>query len=232
MAKYQTIFFDLDHTLWDFETNSREVLSELFEFFELSQLDISLSEFIEVYEEENLKLWDQYTMGKIQKPVLRVLRWRRTFLQFGVQNPALHKAFGNEYMVRCPKRTNLMPGVPELLEELKGEVPMAIITNGFTEVQGIKISNSGLENYFDAVITSDMAGVKKPNVRIFEVALKKMDAQAATSLMVGDNQLADTMGALNAGLDAVHLDVHDAFLGKPATHRIQSMEELLPILRA
>ena len=226
MADYRTIFFDLDHTLWDFETNSRETLAELHGFFELQDLGIPLSEFIEVYEEENLKLWDQYSAGKIERAVLRVLRWRRAFLQFGINNADLHQAFGKEYMRICPGKSNLMPGVPELLERLHGEVPMCVITNGFSEVQGVKMENSGIDKYFDGVITSEVAGVKKPNARIFEVAMKKMDATADTSLMVGDNQLADVMGALNVGMDAVHLDVYDAHLGKPATHRVKSMEEL------
>ena len=230
MPKYQTIFFDLDHTLWDFETNSRETLSELHACFELHELGISQREFIAVYEEANHKLWNQYTDGKIDRSVLRVLRWRRAFLQFGVRDEQLYKAFGRAYIDQCPQKSTLMPGVIDLLNWLKGSIPMCIITNGFSEVQALKLANSGIADYFDAVVTSEAAGVKKPHMRIFEAALKKMKAQAGTSLMVGDNQRADILGGHNSGLDTVHLDVHDAHAGETATLRVKSLKEVRPWL--
>ncbi len=230
MLKYKTIFFDLDHTLWDFETNSRETLTSLHTFFELRELGVPLNEFVAVYEEINYKLWDQYAHGKIDRSVLRVLRWRRAFLQFGIRDQELHQAFGRAYIEQCPLKSALMPGTLELLDWLKGQVSMCIITNGFSEVQSVKLENSKIADYFDAVITSELAGVKKPHARIFEMALKQMNANAETSLMVGDNQRADILGGHNSGMDTVHLDVHDAYLGETATVRIKSMEELRPWL--
>jgi putative hydrolase of the HAD superfamily len=230
MPDYKHIFFDLDHTLWDFETNSRETLGELHTYFELIDLGIDRSEFIAAYEEINRALWDQYSVGKIDKAVLRVLRFRRAFIQFGINDNALSKAFGEAYVDTCPRKGALMPGARELLDWLHGELPMCVITNGFSEVQDIKMKASGIEHFFDAVITSEVAGAKKPSSRIFEVAMKKMSAQADSGLMIGDNQHADIMGAANVGMDAIHLDVHDAHLGSPATLRVGALHEVIPWL--
>jgi len=226
MHEYKHIFFDLDHTLWDFVTNSRATLDELHSYFDLMELGISSAEFIEAYEEINFALWGQYALGNIDKAVLRVLRFQRTFNQFGVNDRKWANAFGKEYVERCPKRGTLMPGARELLDWLHGDVPMCIITNGFSEVQSIKLEHSGIKDYFDAVITSEHAGAKKPSNRIFEIALRKMKADASSGLMIGDNHTADIMGATNVGMDTVHLDVHDAHLGDHATLRVNSLEEV------
>ena len=230
MSEYNHIFFDLDHTLWDFETNSRSTLGDLHSHFNLHELGINRSELIDVYEEVNAALWEQYTVGNIEKAVLRVIRFQRTFKQFGVNDRKLAKDFGDAYIDQCPQRGTLMPGARELLEWLHGEVPLCIITNGFSEVQNVKLKSSGIADYFDAIITSEMAGAKKPSTRIFEAALKKMNASPESGLMIGDNHVADIMGASNVGLDTVHLDVNDSHLGQPATLRVNSLEEVRPWL--
>lgn len=234
MPKFEHIFFDLDHTLWDFVTNSRETLGELHKDFELSEFGIDRGEFIEVYEEINQSLWDQYSIGKIDKAVLRVLRFRKAFAQFGIADNRLSNSFGKAYVDQCPRKSALMPGAIELLDWLYGEaqVPLCVITNGFSEVQEVKMKQSGITHYFDAVITSELAGAKKPSKRIFEVALRRMDAKPERGLMVGDNQVADIIGANQVGMQTIHLDVHDKHEGSPATMRVSTLEHVRPWLAA
>lgn len=228
--RYRHIFFDLDHTLWDFETNSRATLHELHGELGLSDAGIpDAAEFVSTYEEVNQHLWGGYETGRIPKQVLRVLRFRNTLLHFGVRNDRLAATLAHEYLDRSPRRGALMPGARDLLEDLRSHAGLHVITNGFEEVQGVKLASSGIADLFDVVLTSERAGHRKPDARIFHKALKAAGAEAGSSLMVGDNAAADMLGARNAALDHAHLmpnGDHDP----EATYRIRMLDELRPIL--
>lgn len=230
MKRYAHLFFDLDHTLWDFETNSRHTLRELYHAEHLQQLGVSSAdEFIDAYEEVNHGLWQRYESGQLGRDVLRVLRFRNTLLRFGVKDEALTARMGYDYLALTPQRTALIPGARDLLEDLRGRYRLHIITNGFHEVQQVKIACSGLGDYFDLVLSSEMAGARKPDPRIFAAALKRTKGTAQESLMIGDSVPADMEGARGAGWDHAHF----APLGQAdeqATYVLRRLDDLRGIL--
>jgi len=199
------IFFDLDRTLWDFETNSHNELIHLFNHFNLHQLGISLpEEFIKIYKKINEECWEKYRNNALTKEKLRSERFNLTLLYFGIDNQGLSEDIGNAYVANSPYRTKLIKGTIDLLQELNKVYSLHIITNGFEEVQHIKMNQSGLSKYFDNVITSEAAGAKKPSPLVFEYAMKKSDANLDESVMIGDDLNTDISGAINFGIKAIY----------------------------
>lgn len=230
MKRYAHLFFDLDHTLWDFETNSRHTLRDLHAHERLADRGIpDAGEFIDAYEEINRALWKRYENGALHKDVLRVLRFRNALLRFGVKDEALAVRMGRDYLAQCPQRSALMPGAMELLNDLHGRYRLHIITNGFQEVQHLKVASSGLTAHFGLVLTSEMAGSRKPDPRIFSTALKHTRAMASESLMIGDSVHADMAGARSAGWDHAHF-APDGDPDPQATYTLQHLDDLRSIL--
>ena len=229
MKQYRHLFFDLDHTLWDFEGNSRAVLAELHAEFSLAEMGVEGTAFIHAYEEANTALWARMEKGAIPKEVIRALRFNHALQKFGLRDAALAQRLEQAFMERCPKRPLLLPGAMELLKDLRPHYRLHIITNGFTEVQGLKMDASGIRGFFTVVLTSEMAGSPKPSARIFRHALRSAGAKAQESLMIGDNATADIGGARRAGMDQAHLA--PAGSGDPeATYRITRLDDLRAIL--
>ena len=201
------IFFDLDHTLWDFEKNSALTFQKIFTEVEI---DVNLPEFLEVYVPVNLAFWKLYREDKIKKPELRYQRLKTTFdaIQYDIKDEVIN-ILSTEYITNLAAFNNLLPNTVEILNYLKPKYRLHIITNGFEEVQTRKLVNSNISEYFDQVINSEMAGVKKPNPEIFELALKKANTAAYKSLMVGDNIEADILGAKAVGFQALHFNAHN-----------------------
>lgn len=230
MKPYRHLFFDLDHTLWDFTTNSRATLVELHAELGLAAEGITnADELIGAYEEVNRELWGKYEQGHIPKEVMRVLRFRTALRGFGVTRRGLAETMSHEYLERCPRRTQLFPGTLQLLIDLHGNYRLHIITNGFDEVQRVKLKSSGIDGLFDEVVTSERAGASKPSPVIFAHAQKRAKALAEESLMVGDNVLSDMLGARQVGWDHVHFAAETA-PDPDATYRIRHMDELRPLL--
>lgn len=230
MKKYAHLFFDLDHTLWDFETNSRATLTELYEAERLVDLGIpSAAKYIVAYEEINAGLWTRYENGTLDKAVLRVLRFRNSLLHFGVRDRGLSERMGRDYIELCPRKPALMDGALELLNDLHSTYRLHIITNGFDEVQRVKLECSAIGDYFDVVLTSEMAAARKPHPKIFAMALKHAKAQATNSLMIGDNLHADVKGARDAGWDQAYFSP-TGNVDTMATYSVRNLGELRPIL--
>jgi putative hydrolase of the HAD superfamily len=204
MKKYKHIFFDLDRTLWDFDKNAHEAFHDIYEKYHLSEKGVnSFEAFTESYLRHNTELWALYVEGKIEKSYLTSRRFEVTLLDFGIDDPGLAKQIGIDYITISPKKTNLFPNSIETLEYLFKRYPLHIITNGFEEVQFHKLHNSGLDKYFDKVITSEAAGCKKPDDCIFKYALETANALPQESLMIGDDIEVDILGAQNNGMDTV-----------------------------
>ena len=209
MKNFKHLFFDLDRTLWDFEKNSYEELTLIYDRNNLHQRGISLKEeFIKVYKGINDECWNLYRNNQMSKEVLRSERFNRTLFYFGITDHLLSEEIGNQYVENSPNRTALIDGTIELLDYLNEKYQMHIITNGFEEVQFKKLKNSGLINYFNKVITSEAAGFKKPNPIIFEYALKKASAKVSESVMIGDDLLADITGGIDAGIECIYFNPH------------------------
>lgn len=201
------IFFDLDRTLWDFDKNSETALKILFEQERLHTYISDFEVFHKEYKNRNQALWIRYGKGKITKDELRYERFRSTFKKLGIHNEVLVRNFGDGYVEISPKQTCLKPFAKNVLMDLKDmNFNLHIITNGFAEVQSIKMNCAGLDPFFDAIICSEDIGHNKPDKRIFHHAFLKSGASKEVSLMVGDDYKADIMGALNAGMKAIWYD--------------------------
>jgi putative hydrolase of the HAD superfamily len=229
---YKDLFFDLDHTLWDFETNSRETIQELYTTHRLAELGIvDFDGFYNTYSAHNHRLWDRYTKGFIKQ---EELRWKRVYLSlldFKVANEPLAKKMSQAYLEILPNKKHLFPYTIEILEYLKQkEYKMHLITNGFESVQFKKIKNSGLADYFIEVVTSEASNSLKPQTAIFEYALRNAKATIAESIMIGDNESADIQGGINIGMDTIFVNHIQAIPTIPATYTITHLKELETIL--
>jgi YjjG family noncanonical pyrimidine nucleotidase len=224
------IFFDLDHTLWDFEKNSTEAILELFERFELSSRISSFNQFIDDYQRINVEHWDKYNRGEIDKHTVRYGRFYELFEKYGVPDHlAFAKTFADEYTTIAPYKPHLFPGTHEVLHYLKPKYKLHLITNGFKEVLEIKIGDTGLRPYFDLILSAEDVGVNKPNPLVFKTALQKTNAQAAESLMIGDSFEADILGAQRVGMHTLHFNPKRA-PKKPESSEIHQLSELLHLL--
>ncbi len=203
---YQHILFDLDGTLWDFHANSKTTLEVLFKTHQLEKiLNCDFETYYKRYFQINDEYWALYREHKITKLELRIGRFNASFKAFGHDNLSLAETMNNDYMLESPYKTKLIDGTIELLEYLKTKYTLHIVTNGFPEVQHIKMSNSGLSPYFQEVFISEEIGYNKPDKRIFEYIFKTLNANAEHCIMIGDSWDADIQGAINVGMDYIYL---------------------------
>lgn len=200
-SKITDIFFDLDHTLWDFDANSSLAFETI---FKKDHPTIEITDFIEKYIPINQACWKLYQFDKITHAELRYNRLKYTFdaLEYFVSDAQI-ESIAHDYIQLLPENNHLFEGTIEVLEYLEKKYKLHIITNGFADVQYKKINNSNIAGFFKTITNSEMAGVKKPNPIIFEHALNLAQAKKENSLMIGDCLEADVQGALNAGLDAI-----------------------------
>ncbi len=230
-TKYTHLFFDLDRTLWDFDTNSRETLAGLYEETGLANRGIPHFEsFLDTYHTVNTHLWEQYRTGVLSQESLRPMRFDLSFQYFGLHDPALAAWFGEEYLRRSALRKDLFPGAIDTLEYLRSRYRMHIISNGFADVQFAKLKHSGLDAYFDTVTTSEEAGFHKPDPGIFKFALGKAGAASRASLMIGDDMKMDIEGAALAGMDQVWYNPGGHEHPFRPTYAISSLAELKHLL--
>jgi putative hydrolase of the HAD superfamily len=226
--RYQHLFFDLDHTLWDFDSNSRQTLVELYDEFHLEKIGIhDFDLFHKKYLVHNEALWERYRNGHLK---VEEMRWKRmwlTLLDFKIGNEALAREMGLRFLELLPLKKILFPYTLEILSYLKRkQYQIHLITNGFEKNQHHKLKNSGLDIYFTEVITSEGSNSLKPHKAIFEFALNKTGAQKKESIMLGDSLDVDVRGARDAGIDQVfvnHLGIKPSF---EPTYTVNSLKEL------
>ena len=231
MHYYKCIFFDLDHTLWDYETNSAETLQELFHQHRLQERGIhTFSDFLKAFVKINTNLWDQYDTGMIHRDVIRYERFHKILLQLGVDDYNLSLNLSNDYVSESPKKSRLMPNAIEILDHLFTKYPLCIITNGFEEIQSTKLASSGIIHYFKSVVTSARAGHKKPAKEIFEFALIESGFHSSEVIMIGDNLLTDISGARNASIDTVFFNSNKITHQEKANFEIHDLLELKNII--
>ncbi len=227
MKEYKHIFFDLDRTLWDFDKSSQEAFIEIYDLYDLKGLGIESVELLhDVYSVHNERLWDLYRKGEVTKEVLRGKRFHLALKDLGVDNAELAEKIGLDYIRLSPLKVNLFPQAINILEYLFPKYKLHIITNGFQEVQEIKIVASDLGKYFEIIVTSEEAGMKKPNKGIFEYALKKAGASAAESLMVGDDPDVDILGARDVEMDQVLFDPNSLYVVNSASYYVVCLDEM------
>lgn len=225
---YQHLFFDLDHTLWDFETNARLTLEQLYDQFGLKEKGIPSLEILhERYTYHNDRLWERYRNGTIKQDELRWKRMYLTLLDYRIGDEALAKAMSKAFLDGLPARNKLFPYTHEILQYLQGKgYALHLITNGFEEVQHQKIKQSNLDSYFGAVITSEGANSLKPHADIFSYALQQTGAKKESSIMLGDSFEADILGAMNFGMDQVYINHTGQMPPKKPTYMVTHLREL------
>lgn len=201
------VFFDLDHTLWDFERNSRLTFERI---FEKHNVPLDLDRFLGVYVPINLRFWKLYREEKVSKEELRYQRLRQSFdsLNLKIKDKTID-VLSDDYIEHLSRFGHVLPGTFEILDYLRDKYRLHIITNGFEETQKKKMINAKIWDYFEVIVNSEMAGVKKPNPKIFQLALKRASVAAQNSLMIGDNLEADILGAQAVGFQTIHFNSND-----------------------
>ena len=232
VKKYTDVFFDLDHTLWDFDTNAKEALREVFENFSIeSKITTSFADFYTIYLHHNAILWDRYHKGFISSEDLKWKRMWRALLDLKLADEKLAKEMSAEFLQILPTKTLLFEYTVEILEYLADKkYAIHLITNGFEKTQWSKINNSEITKYFTHVITSEGSGYVKPSKEIFEFAVNKAGGTIENAIMIGDNQDADIQGAINAGMDNIFVNHIKADLLLEPTYTIYHLKELENIL--
>lgn len=218
------VFFDLDHTLWDFDKNSGLTFKKI---FELNNINIELGTFLKVYEPINLKYWKLYREERVSKPDLRYGRLKEAFDTLGVSvNDDMINYLSEAYIDYLTTFNHLFEGAIEILEYLQYKYHLHIITNGFEEAQERKMQNSKIRSYFKTVTNSEMVGVKKPNPKIFNYALNSAEANPNESIMIGDSLEADIAGAQKVGMRTIHFDYKDIHNGD-GNVRVKQLKALI-----
>jgi len=228
MKRYTHLFFDLDHTLWDFDTNSKHTLRELYHKLELQQKGVhDFDLFHSIYIAHNEKLWERYRNGSIKVEELRLKRMCQTLLDFKIGDEYLAEKMSTEFLDLLPTRTQVFPHTFEILDYLTDKgYQLHLITNGFEKTQNRKLQYSGLKKYFIEVITSEGSNSLKPQKEIFEYAMNKVSCCAEECIMIGDSLEVDIQGAMNAGMDQVFVNHLCVECNLKPTYTIYSLKEL------
>ncbi|MFT6868047.1 MAG: putative hydrolase of the HAD superfamily [Cyclobacteriaceae bacterium] len=230
MRNIRHIFFDLDHTLWDHDANARKVLLDLYAEFDLvSRISVDLPKFLKIYTHLNHQLWDDYNHGRIERDYLRNERFRLVLEACGTMQTADSIEMSDYFLHHCPRQGVLIDGADVILNYLVKKYEMSIITNGFEDVQEIKLKTSGLNKYFKHVFTSESIGSKKPDPAIFEHAMKVAGVKNDEVVMIGDNLKADVGGALNAQITPIYFNPLGT-VKSDCQWQISHLSELMKIL--
>jgi putative hydrolase of the HAD superfamily len=229
---YKHLFFDLDHTIWDFDTNAKQSMQELYETLNLKSLGINDFEaFYKAYIHYNDLLWERYRKGFIKQDELRWKRMFKTLLDFKIGNEVLAKDMSAKFLDLLPTRNAVFPHTYELLDYLQAKnYELHLITNGFVEVQHNKLKHANLAQYFNKVITSQESNSLKPNREIFEYALKQTGASIVNSIMIGDNLDADIRGAANFGMHTIWVNHLNNDTSPHATYTVYDLKSIMEFL--
>ena len=228
MPKYKHLFFDLDHTLWDFDANAKETLADLYSIFDLNnRISTAFDDFYPKYLFHNEVLWNNYHKGLISSEELKWRRMWRTLLDFKIADESLSKDLSGKFLEILPTKKLLFPHTLEILNYLAAKkYTLHLITNGFEKTQWSKLDNSGLGGYFTHVITSEASNSLKPKKEIFDFDMDKAKSTLTESIMIGDNLDADIQGAMNAGMDTVFVNHINAVAQIKPTYTVTHLKEL------
>lgn len=230
MKKYKHLFFDLDRTLWDWDANSHATLLTLFEKYNLAEYAIDFDLFEKCYMRNNDTMWILFREGKISKEVLRYHRFYLTLLNFKIDSITLASSISEDYVTESPRGTLVVPDTFETLDYLSSHYQIHILSNGFKNIQDIKLTGSGLKHYFNHIVTSESCGYLKPDKRIFHYALSSINARKNESLMIGDDLEADIVGAQKYGIDQVFCNYSNQEHQLKPTFEIHQLKQLVDIL--
>jgi putative hydrolase of the HAD superfamily len=229
--RYKSLFLDLDDTLWDTVRNNKECLEEIYVDYRFDRHYDSFEAFYDRYMPFNLSLWQRYRNHEIDRYTLIVERLLNVLRPMGIDDAEEALRINWDYMRRTTKKNRLVPGAVEMLEALKPYYRMFILSNGFREIQSLKLQHAGLASYFEKLILSEDARIQKPNRAIFDYALKNTNSRRRESLMIGDSWEADIVGARNAGIDQLWFNPERLpAKGFSPTYEVHSLPEVQTIL--
>jgi len=230
-VKYKHLFFDLDHTLWDFEGNASLSLDDVYHEFDLRRFGIiSAEQFKQTYFPINDRMWAQYRRGELTSAEIKIERFRETLKKFSVLDHDLVAEIKEFYLKSLPLKGRLMPGATQVLDKLQGKAALHIVSNGFLAITKEKIKYSGIQKYFDVVLSAEEVGVLKPNQKVFEEAFRRANASASESIYIGDSLEADVRGPRNVGMDQIYYNVHSKPHDESPTHEVNHLLDIAEIL--
>ncbi len=231
MKNIKAVFFDLDHTLWDYDRNSRETLHELFNKHSLAELGVVSSDlFVEDFIRINHMMWDKLHKGYITKQQLRKERFKHTLELYNIKSDDIVEKLIESYMEECPKKDHVFPGAIETLSYLQKKYSLSIITNGFKEAQYKKLLSGNLQQYFTHIHISEEVGFSKPEPQIFHHAVKYAKVNHQSCVMIGDNIEVDIAGANHAGINSILFDPHQKYDEKIDLIKISRLTELTELI--
>ena len=225
---YEHLYFDLDHTLWDFDKNAKVSLTEVYGSFGLDKkVNAAFDDFYQKYLFHNQVLWERYHRGFINADDLKWKRMWRTLLDYKIADEPLARELSGRFLEILPIQKEVFPHTFEILDYLSNKnYRLHLITNGFEKTQWSKLKNSGLDKYFDQVITSEKSNSVKPKKEIFDFAIQAAGANIASSIMIGDNLEADIQGAMNAGMDSIFVNHINAVTEIKPTYIVTHLQQL------
>lgn len=205
MRQIQHLFFDLDHTLWDYDRSARETLLDIYESLDMAANTVSEKEYLTTFHQVNNQLWHLYNHGEIDREYIKKNRFAEIFEKIGVDTT--HSAYASSYFLHhCSTKPYLIDDALTTLQYLHEKYQLHIITNGFTDSQNNKLVHSGIADFFEVIVTSESTGAKKPNPEIFYHSMQEANADASNSAMIGDNPRTDIAGAKEVGMSSVLYD--------------------------
>lgn len=232
-SQVKHIFFDLDHTLWDFEENAKICLTDIFHTHHIPELGVTdFDLFFQTFSQVNKTFWYLLDTKQITHEELRKERFRSTLADLNVViSEAESEAMNAQFLALLPNQAHLMPHTLAILTALKPHFQLHVLSNGFEQVQRKKMASGGILPYFTHVITHDMAQAHKPSPAMFMYALITADCSPHEALMVGDNWVADIEGAMQMGIPAIHYDPTQDLQESPQFVRIPSLHHIPQLLR-
>lgn len=220
---YEWILFDADDTLFHFDDFNG--LRRVFASFDVDFTERDYQE----YQQVNKPLWVEYQNHMLTAKQVQEKRFQAWADKLLIPARELNSAF----MQSMAEISRPIEGAVDLLDRLKGKVRLGIVTNGFTELQTIRLERAGLKNHFDLLVVSEEVGIAKPHPAIFDHAIERMGRPGREKvLMVGDNPDSDILGAHNAGLHSCWLNRHNktAPVGINPHYEVHSLQELEVLL--
>lgn len=227
MKEYKHLFFDLDHTLWDFERNTSDAIQEIYSIFNFGRWTFfTFEDFMKIFQEVNDYLWDKFNHGLIDRMELRNSRFKMILEKLGVNEHEIPEGIGEKYLELAPVKSKVIPFAYEILDYLKPNYQLHIISNGFDDVQHSKLRASKIHHYFDIIVTSDSSGHRKPQRGIFDFALDQAGASRDNAIMIGDNIDTDIVGAQNAAIDHIFFNPNRIKHSLNVTFEIDCLKQL------
>ncbi len=225
------VFFDLDNTLWDFRANSKSALEELFNRRKLQEkYGLDFPTFYKKYYFHNERLWEDLRDGRIDATFLKKERFRVTFHEIGIENEAEIRYFYENYLPTITHYNQLVKGALDLIFYLKPKYNLHVLTNGFLEVTHRKINESELKGHFQTITSAEEIEKRKPNPEIFNWALKKADTTPDNSCYIGDDWIADGLGAKAIGMYSIFYDALEEGKYENGISTVNQLKEIMELL--